>query len=128
MQMTLHVFVTKWHPVRAMPPRGAKEPGNVESNRVVGYIFADSDAAEASDLKERNERHGGSNAELKVRLTRVLNELLETIRQLRAQYEGNMTRVREVLEYGTGRARAVARKTVEKVYDAIDLDDLQKYR
>ncbi len=81
-------------------------------------------------MKERYERHGVSNAELKNRLTRVLNELFET-HQLRAQYEGNMARVREVLEYGTGRAHAAARKTVdkvEKVHDVLDLDYLQKYR
>ena len=48
-------------------------------------------------MKERYERHGVSNAELKNRLTRVLNELFETIRQLRAQYEGNMARLRKAL-------------------------------
>ena len=57
-------------------------------------------------MKERYERHGLSNAELKNRLTRV----------------------REVLEYGTGRAHAAAREIVEKIYDALDLDYLQKYR
>ena len=79
-------------------------------------------------MKERYERHGVSNAELKNRLTRVLNELFETIRQLRAQYEGNMARLRKALEHGTGRARAVAREKVEKVHDRLDLDYLQRYR
>ena len=64
----------------------------------------------------------------KVRLTRVLNELLEPMRQRRAQYEGNMARVRDALEHGTDRARALARKTMEKVHDALDLDYLRKYR
>ena len=118
--------------VRAMyagPPRGASEPGKVEANPIFGYLDAfDHDAAEVSDLKERYERHGVSNAELKDRLTRVLNELLEPMRQRRAQYEGNMARVREALEHGTGRARAVARETMEMVHDALDLDYLRKYR
>ena len=110
-------------------PRGANEPGKVEANPVFGYLDAfDSDAAEVSDLKERYERHGVSNAELKDRLTRVLNELLEPIRQRRAQYEGNMARVREVLKHGTGRARAIARETMEMVHDALDLDYLRKYK
>ena len=81
-----------------------------------------------SDLKERYARHGVSNAELKDRLTRVLNELLEPMRQRRAQYEGNMARVREALEHGTGRARTTARETMERVHDALDLDYLRKYR
>lgn len=118
--------------VRAMyagPPRAANEPGKVEANPVFGYLDAfDNDAAEVSDLKERYARHGVSNAELKDRLTRVLNELLEPMRQRRAQFEGNMARVREALEHGTGRARAVARETMERVRDALDLDYLGKYR
>lgn len=114
--------------IYAGPPRGAREPGNVEANRVFGYLDADSDAAEASDLKERYERHGVSNAERKDRLTRVLNELLEPIRQRRAQYECNMARVREALEHGTGRTRAIARETMEMVHGALDLDYLPKSR
>ena len=66
--------------------------------------------------------------ELKDRLTRVLNELLEPMRQRRAQHAGNMARVREALEHGTGRARAIARETMEMVHDALDLDYLRKYR
>ena len=118
--------------VRAMytgPSRGANEPGKVEENPVFGYLDAfDNDAAEVSDLKERYARHGVSNVELKDRLTRVLNELLEPMRQRRAQYEGNMARVRDALEHGTGRARAIARETMESVHDALDLDYLRKYR
>jgi len=118
--------------VRAMytgPSRAANEPGKVEENPVFGYLDAfDNDSAEVSDLKERYARHGVSNVELKDRLTRVLNELLEPMRQRRAQYEGNMTQVRDALEKGTGRARAVARETMERVHDALDLDYLGKYR
>jgi hypothetical protein len=49
------------------------------------------------------------------------------VRERRAQYEGNMARVREALEHGTGRARAIARETMEKVHGALDLDYLRKY-
>ena len=118
--------------VRAMyagPPRGANEPGKVQENPVFDYLDAfDSDAAEVNDLKERYTRHGVSNVELKDRLTRVLNELLEPMRQRRAQYEGNMPRVRDALENGTRRARAIARVTMEAVHDALDLNYLRKYR
>ncbi|MEO8924339.1 MAG: tryptophan--tRNA ligase, partial [Caldimonas sp.] len=118
--------------VRAMyagPPRGANEPGRVEANPVFAYLDAfDDDVAEVSDLKERYERHGVSNAELKDRLTSVLNELLEPMRHRRAQYEGNMARVRDALEHGTGRARTIARQTMERVHDALDIDYFRKFR
>lgn len=113
----------------AGPLRGANEPGEVEANPFFGYLDAfDNDAAEVSDLKERYKLHGVSNTELKDRLTRVLNEFLEPIRQRRAQHAGNMARAREALEHGTGRARAIARETMERVHDALDLDYLRKYR
>lgn len=123
------VVTKKVRVMYAGPPRGANEPGEVEANPVFGYLDAfDNDAAEVSDLKERYELHGVSNAELKDRLARVLNGLLEPIRQRRAQYEGNMVRVREALEHGTGRARVIARETMERVHDALDLDYLRKYK
>ena len=93
----------------AGPPRGAKEPGMVAENPVFLYLDAfDHDAAQVSDLKERYERTGVSNKELKDRLTTVLNELLEPMRERRAKYEANMSLVREALEHGTKRARAIA--------------------
>lgn len=113
----------------AGPPRGAHEPGAVEENPVFGDLDAfDDEVAEVSDLKERYARLGVSNAELKDRLTRVLNELLEPMCQRRARYEGNMARVRDALEHGTGRARAIARETMERVHDALDLDYFRKFR
>jgi tryptophanyl-tRNA synthetase len=79
------------------------------------------------DLKERYERRGVSNKELKDRLTTVLNELLEPMRERRAKYERNMALVREALEHGTKRGRAIARETMEMVRDALDLNYLRKY-
>jgi tryptophanyl-tRNA synthetase len=79
------------------------------------------------DLKERYERRGVSNKELKDRLTTVLNELLQPMRERRAKYERNMALVREALEHGTKRVRAIARQTMEMVRDALDLNYLRKY-
>ena len=58
----------------------------------------------------------------------MLNALLEPRRERWAQYEGNMVQVREALEHGTGRARLIARETMEMVHDALDLDYLRKYK
>ena len=79
------------------------------------------------DLKERYERTGVSNKELKDRLTKDLNELLEPMRERRAKYEANMSLVREALEQGTKRGRAIAQETMEMVRDALDLNYLGKY-
>ncbi len=117
--------------VRSMyggPPRGATEPGNVDENPIFLYLDAfDHDVDEVRDLKERYERTGVSNKELKERLTTVLNELLEPMRERRAKYEGNMPLVREALEQGTKRGRAIAQETMEMVRDALDLNYLRKY-
>jgi tryptophanyl-tRNA synthetase len=115
--------------VRSMyggPPRGANEPGNVEENPVFVYLDAfDHDAAQVQDLKERYARTGVSSKELKDRLTTVLNELLEPMRERRAKYESNLSLVREALEQGTKRGRAIARETMEMVRDALDLNYLR---
>ena len=110
------------------PPRGAKEPGRVEENPIFLYLEAfDHDAAQVRDLKERYERRGVSNKELKDRLTAALYELLEPMRERRVKYESNMSQVREALEQGTKRARTIARETMELVRDALDLNYLGKY-
>ena len=116
--------------VRSMygdPPRGATEPGKVEANPIFAYLEAfDRDTARVRDLKERYERKGVSNKELKDRLTIVLNELLEPMRQRRAKYAASMPLVREALEHGTARARTIAKETMSMVRDALDLNYLRK--
>ena len=114
--------------MHAGPPRSANEPGTVSENPVFLYLDAfDYDAAHVMDLKERYEHRGVSNKELKDRLTTVLNELLDPMRERRAKYERNMALVREALEHGTKRGRAIARETMEMVRDALDLNYLRKY-
>jgi len=117
--------------VRSMyggPPRGAKEPGRVEENPIFLYLDAfDDDTAQVRDLKERYERTGVSSKELKDRLITALYELLEPMRERRANYESNMSRVREALEQGTKRGRTIARETMEMVRDALDLNYLGKH-
>jgi tryptophanyl-tRNA synthetase len=117
--------------VRSMyggPPRGASEPGKVEENPIFLYFDAFyPDKAEVQDLKDRYEREGVSNAELKEKLTTALNDFLEPIRDRRARYASNMPLVREALEAGTKRGRAIAQETMEMVRDALDMNYLSKY-
>jgi tryptophanyl-tRNA synthetase len=112
----------------AGPPRGLNEPGKVEKNPIFLYLDAfDPQPEEVRDLKERYERTGVSNKELKDRLTADLNNLLDPMRERRAKYEANMSLVREALEQGTRRGRTIAQETMEMVRDALDLNYLGKY-
>lgn len=75
----------------AGPPRGARERGVVADDPVFTYLDAfDSDPAEVMDLKERHERSGVGNQELKDRLTSVRNSLLEPMPERRTAFERNM--------------------------------------
>jgi tryptophanyl-tRNA synthetase len=113
----------------AGPPRGLTEPGKVEENPIFLYLDAfDPDKALVAELKERYVRTGVGNKELKDRLTTVLNGLLDPFRERRAKYEANMGLVRDALEHGTKRGRAIAQDTMEMVRDALDLNYLDKYR
>jgi len=67
-----------------------------------------------------------SNKELKDRLTTVINELLEPMRERRARYHSNASLVREALQQGTQRGRAIAQATMEMVRDALDLSYFAK--
>ncbi|MCC7363570.1 MAG: tryptophan--tRNA ligase [Dehalococcoidia bacterium] len=112
----------------AGPPRGMNEPGKVDENPIFLYLEAfHTNQAEVQDLKARYESTGVGNAELKAKLTEALNGLLEPIRERRQQYAQNMTRVKEALEAGTKRERAIACETMAQVRDALDLNYLAKY-
>jgi len=112
---------------RGNPAPSRKIPGTVAENPVFSYQYAfDHDAAQVKDLKERYERTGVSNKELKDRLTRVINELLEPMRERRARHHSNASLVREALEQGTQRGRPIAQETMEMVRDALDLNYFAK--
>lgn len=110
------------------PPRGANEAGVAAENPIMLYLEAfDPDREGFAGLKEQYERSGIGNAELKERLTAVLNGLLEPIRDRRQRYAANMRAVREALEHGSCRARETARETMAMVHDALDMNYLERY-
>ena len=110
------------------PPREVNEAGIPEENPVFLYLEAfDPDPAEVADLKERYRRTGVSNKELKDLLTKYVNNLLDPFRERRAYYEARMPLVRDALDHGSRRGRAIARETMEMVRDALDLNYLGRY-
>lgn len=106
-------------------------PGTVEGNPV--FIYHDAfnpDRDEVEDLKARYRAGKVGDVEVKERLARALNALLDPIRARREELRARPDQVREILEAGSRRARAVAAEKMEQVRDAVKLryDALVKMR
>ncbi|MGD0115245.1 MAG: tryptophan--tRNA ligase [Dehalococcoidia bacterium] len=103
----------------------ADDPGHIEGNPVFMYHDAfNSDKAEVQDLKERYVVGNVGDVEVKQKLARALNALLEPIRERRARYEAQPELVREALGSGSGYARRVAEQTMAEVRAALRLNYL----
>jgi tryptophanyl-tRNA synthetase len=110
------------------PPRAVDEPGNPDDNPILLYLSAfDPDESEVAQLRDDYARKGVGNKVLKDRLTLVLNQMLDPIRDTRALYAANMRLVREALAAGTEAGQRIARETMVMVRDALDLNYLEKY-
>jgi tryptophanyl-tRNA synthetase len=106
----------------------ATDPGHVEGNPVFLYHDAfNPNRDEVEDLKARYVRGAVGDVEVKEKLARALNALLDPIRERRAGYAADMGRVRDALAHGTERARATARETMEMVRGALDLGYLDRF-
>ncbi len=103
----------------------ATDPGHVEGNPVFMYHDAfNPDVDEVNDLKERYVAGRVGDVEVKQKLTKALNTLLDPFRERRAYYETHLDEVRDALESGTSRARAAAQETMALVRDAMEIDYL----
>ncbi|MEK7634863.1 MAG: tryptophan--tRNA ligase [Patescibacteria group bacterium] len=101
----------------------ANDPGKVEGNVVFAYLDAfDSDKDEVKKLKERYEKGGLGDVEIKKYLTEVLENLIKPIREKREEFAKNSAYIEEVLKKGTEKARVAARETMEKVRKAVKID------
>lgn len=100
----------------------ATDPGHVENNPV--FIYHDAfnpDEDEVADLKERYRRGRVGDIEVKERLARVINRVLEPIRERGAYYADKPALIDEILQEGTRKARRIARATLEEVRDAMGM-------
>ncbi len=103
----------------------ADDPGHVEGNPVFMYHDAfNPDKPEVQDLKERYVVGKVGNVEVKQKLARALNALLEPIRERRAGYEARPELVREALAEGSGFGKRVAEQTMSEVRAALRLNYL----
>ena len=98
----------------------ADVPGTVEGNPVFMYHDAfNPDAGEVEDLKTRYRAGKVGDVEVKDKLARALNAMLDPMRERRAAVLSKPTYVREVLLDGSGRARRIAQDTMERVREAV---------
>jgi tryptophanyl-tRNA synthetase len=95
-------------------------PGTVEGNPVFTYHDAfNGDAAEVEDLKARYRAGRVGDVEVKTKLARALNAVLEPMRERRRELASRPERLREILFGGSAQARAVAVATMERVREAM---------
>ena len=97
-------------------------PGTVEGNPV--FIYHDAfnpDVAEVDDLKARYRTGTVGDVEVKTKLARAMNAMLEPMRERRREVMAKPERVREIAVEGSLKARAIARVTMERVREAVKL-------
>jgi tryptophanyl-tRNA synthetase len=99
------------------------DPGHVEGNPVFVYHDAfNPDREEVEDLKERYRAGRVGDVEVKQRLIAALNVFLDPIRERRRSCVQRPREVDEMLRRGTERGREEARKTMEGVRQAMQID------
>jgi tryptophanyl-tRNA synthetase len=97
-------------------------PGTVEGNPVFMYHDAfNPDTAEVDDLKARYREGKVGDVEVKTKLAKAMNAMLEPMRERRREVAAKPARVREIVVEGSRKARVVAQATMERVRDAVKL-------
>jgi tryptophanyl-tRNA synthetase len=99
------------------------DPGNPENNPVFIYHSAfNPDKEEVEEMKRRYRAGRISDVEVKKRLTQVLNNYLNPIREKRIEYQKNIDEVKKIIFEGSKRGRAVAIETLQSVRKAMKIN------
>ena len=108
------------------------DPGHLEGNTVFTYLDAfatdeqvaryTTDYATLQEMKDHYTRGGLGDMKCKKLLMAVLQEVLEPIRQRRAEYEKDIPAVYEILRQGCEVARAAACATMDEVRRAMKIN------
>jgi tryptophanyl-tRNA synthetase len=97
-------------------------PGTVEGNPVFLYHDAfNTNAAEVEDLKTRYRAGKVGDVEVKEKLARAMNAVLEPMRARRAEVLAKPGRLREILHEGSRKARTIAQETMARAREAVRL-------
>lgn len=101
----------------------ATDPGHVEGNPVFAYHDAfNTNKMEVEELKGRYRAGTVGDVEVKSRLSVVLNDFLEPIRERRASYQAQSGLVQEILRDGSHRAQKIARDTMREVRESMRIN------
>jgi tryptophanyl-tRNA synthetase len=99
------------------------DPGHVEGNVVFEYLDVyDTDKIGLVNLKERYEKGGVGDMEVKGRLFEILDATLQPIREKREYLATKPDYVMKILMDGTKEARGIAAKTMEEVKKAMQIN------
>src|SRR5262245_58056066 len=97
-------------------------PGTVEGNPVFMYHDAfNADTAEVEDLKTRYRAGKVGDVEVKTKLAKAVNGVLEPLRERRREVLSKPGQIRDIVHEGSRKARAIAQTTMERVRDAVKL-------
>jgi tryptophanyl-tRNA synthetase len=97
-------------------------PGTVEGNPVFVYHDAfNPDSAEVEDLKARYRAGRVGDVEVKTKLARAMNAMLEPMRERRREVMAKPDRLRDIAVEGSRRARTIAQATMERVREGVRL-------
>ncbi len=97
-------------------------PGTVKGNPV--FIYHDAfnlNETEVNELKARYEAGKVGDVEVKDCLARAVNEVLDPIRERRAEIAEKPDQIQEIVMDGSSRARMIAQETMKDVRDAVRL-------
>ncbi len=99
------------------------DPGHIEGNPVFVYHEAfNPDKSEVEDLKARYRKGKVGDVEVKQKLAIAINNMLEPMRQRRAELEKNPEKINLILKNGIEKGRAVSDEVLRKVKHAMGID------
>src|SRR5258706_13445183 len=97
-------------------------PGTVEGNPVFMYHDAfNPDAAEVEDLKARYREGKVGDVEVKTKLAKAMNAMLDPMRERRREIAAHPDRMLDIVVEGSRKARTIAQGTMDRVRDAVKL-------
>lgn len=103
------------------------DPGHVEGNVVFTYLDAFcEDKATVAEMKEHYRRGGLGDVKVKKFLLEVLENLLNPIRERRAEYEAQPDEVMKILREGTEKAREKAAEVLARLKGAMKINYFNK--
>lgn len=99
-----------------------EDPGRLEGNVVFTYLDAfDDQKDELAYLKQQYKRGGLGDMTLKTRLDAILQEVIEPIRDRRAELAKNRDDVVDVIRDGTMKAKAITEQTKLEITEGLGL-------